>query len=163
MFKFYIYHSDKIALSRKAEEDWPQCGRPTCGTGCKAAVDYEYSPRPARVDPPIPRGAFIHFLNNPGHAGSKVFHRDALPKRDNQLALGPDEHLREGWCLAFIERLSWTKIAAVEGIIAVGSLVFAVAWIESHGSGSISDAFAPSCWMLALGAIVLTLMYHHEQ
>jgi hypothetical protein len=105
----------------------------------------------------------MHFLENPDHAGSKMFHRDTVPKRDNFLSLGPNDHLREGWCLAFIETMSWARIAAIEGVIGVGSLVFAIAWTETHGSGSISDAFAPSCWMLALGAIVLTLMYHHEQ
>ncbi|KAL2839298.1 hypothetical protein BJX68DRAFT_272173 [Aspergillus pseudodeflectus] len=161
--QFYIYHSDKIALNCKAEEDWPQCGRASCETGCKLAVDYEYSPRPAHVDPPIPRQALMHFLENPDHAGSKLFHRDTVPKRDNFLSLGPNDHLREGWCLAFIETLSWARIAAIEGIIGVGSLIFAIGWTETHGSGSISDAFAPSCWMLALGAIILTLMYHHEQ
>ncbi|KAL2869718.1 uncharacterized protein BJX67DRAFT_320342 [Aspergillus lucknowensis] len=161
--QFYIYHSDKIALNRKAEEDWPQCGRASCETGCKLAVDYEYSPRPAHVDPPIPREALIHFLENPDHAGSKMFHHDIVPKRGSFLSLGPNEHLREGWCLAFIETLSWAKIAAIEGVIGLGSLIFAVAWTETHGSGSISDAFAPSCWILALGAIVLTLIYYHEQ
>ncbi|KAL2835563.1 hypothetical protein BJY01DRAFT_252526 [Aspergillus pseudoustus] len=153
----------KSHSSRKAEEDWPQCGCPTCEKACKQAIDYEYSPRPAHVDPPIPRQALMHFLEYPDHAGSKTFYREALPKREHFLSLGPNEHLREGWYLAFIEAASWPKIAAIEGLIAIGSLVFSMAWIEIHGTGSISDAFAPSCWMRALGAIILTLIYHHEQ
>lgn len=159
LLQFHIYHSDRIALSTKTEEDWPQCGRSACKTGCSRADGYEYFPCPATTDPPIPQNALNHFLQYPAHAGSKAFQRNIIPKRENHLILGPDEFLREGWCLVFKETLSWRKVVAIQGANAAGSLAFALVWAKRHGDGSISDAFAPASWMLALGTIILTLIY----
>lgn len=55
--------------------------------------------------------------------------------------------------------MSWEKIAWVEAVIGAGSLAFAVWWSDEH---SVQDAFAPSAWILAAGAIVMTLMYRYE-
>ncbi|KAL5336925.1 hypothetical protein BJX70DRAFT_400104 [Aspergillus crustosus] len=126
--QLYIFHSNKIALSPQPDEDWPQCGRPTCATTCSRALDYEYVLCPARIDPPIPCEALMHFLENPDHAGSKLLHRDAMPKRAGYLALGPDQHL-QGWGLLFAETVAWGKVAVIEGVIAVASLGFAGVWM----------------------------------
>jgi hypothetical protein len=103
----------------------------------------------------------MHFYHNPTHAGSKKFHIEAMPKRTKQLLLHPEERSCDGWGLVFRETISWGTIAAVEGIIAMASLVFAVCWSTTHG-GNIQDAFTPSSWMLAMGAIVMTVIYHAE-
>jgi hypothetical protein len=102
----------------------------------------------------------MHFFRNPSHAGSKKFHYNTVPKRKDALVLG-DAGLRPGWALVFQEKISWEKIAVVEGMIGVSSLVFAIVWSKTH-DGNVQDAFAPSAWMLAAGAIVMTLMYRYE-
>jgi hypothetical protein len=104
----------------------------------------------------------MHFYYHPTHAGTKTFHRAAMPKRRNRLSIRPDENLCTGWGLVFVERISWLKVAVVEGVIGIVSLIFAACWSRSHGR-NISDAFAPSSWMVGLGAIILTLIYHVEQ
>lgn len=155
----HLYHSDRIAIDSKAAEDWPRCGRRSCATGCQHATEYVYSPYPARMDPPIPRQALKHFFEYPSHAGTKTFHYQIVPKREETLTLGPEDSYKAGWGFVFQETVSWEKIAWVEGVIGLGSLAFAVGWSEKH---SIQDAFAPSAWMLAAGAIIMTLMYQYE-
>jgi hypothetical protein len=141
-------------------EDWPRCGRSACDTGCKDAIDYDYSPNPANLDPPIPRQAMMHFFHNPSHAGSKTFHYNTVPKRRSELILG-DVSLKPGWALVFQEKISWEKIAVVEAVIGLSSLAFAIGWSKTH-NGNVQDAFAPSAWMLAAGAIIMTLVYRYE-
>ncbi|KAJ9642803.1 hypothetical protein H2199_004324, partial [Coniosporium tulheliwenetii] len=94
----------------------------------------------------------MHFFHKPSHAGTKTFHRAVMPKLNYRLQLGPDDYLREGWGLVFREGVSWTRVAVIEGLIGVLSLSFAVAWSRTHG-GNVQDAFAPSLWLLALGAV----------
>jgi hypothetical protein len=103
----------------------------------------------------------MHFYHNPTHASSKKFHIKAMPKRTNQLLLRPEERSCDGWGLVFREAISWGTIAAVEGVIGVVSLVFAICWSTTHG-GNIQDAFTPSSWMLAMGVIVMTVIYNAE-
>ncbi|KAJ9633970.1 hypothetical protein H2199_009169 [Coniosporium tulheliwenetii] len=160
--QFHIYHSDRVAISAHQGEDWPTCERPHCTTGCSHAVEYSYAPAPAPLDPPIPRAAMMHFFHNPSHAGTKTFHRASMPKRKDRLKLRPNDNIREGWGLVFKERVCWTKVAVTEGLIGMVSLIFAVTWSKTHG-GNVQDAFAPSSWLLALGAVVLTLIYQYEQ
>jgi len=100
----------------------------------------------------------MHFYYHPTHAGSKDLLRRTMPKRSTKLDLGPGNHIMEGWGLLYKETLSWSKIALMQGIIGLCSLVFAATWSILHG-GDIQDAFAPSAWMLAVGAGFLTLIH----
>jgi len=108
------------------------------------------------MEPPIPRGAMMHFYYHPTHAGSKGFLRQTIPKRSTKLDLGPDNHIMDGWGLLYKETLSWSKITVIQSVICLCSLVFAAIWSVFH-SGNIQDAFAPSAWMLAVGTSLLTL------
>lgn len=104
----------------------------------------------------------MHFYHYPSHAGTKTFHRSRLPKRTEYLSLGADESIQDGWGLVFQERISWERVAIIEGIVGIASFIFAVIWAKSH-DGNVSDAFAPSSWIVGLGAIVLTLVYQRQQ
>jgi hypothetical protein len=158
--RFHLYHSDCVAINPNELEDWPRCARPGCASDCNEAIEYDYSPSPATLDPPIPRQAFMHFIHNPSHAGTKKFHYNIIPKRKHPLNLGSGECYKPGWGLEFKETVNWWLVAVVEGVIALALLGFAVVWRKN--GGNVPDAFAPSCWMLAVGGIILTVLYHWE-
>lgn len=103
----------------------------------------------------------MHFFSRPTAAGTKTFCYNTIPKRKESLVLGPDDSLRAGWALVFVDRISWFKIAIIESVFLFTSFIFAGVWSETH-ERNISDAFAPSACILAAGNIVMTLLYHYE-
>jgi len=159
--QFHIYHTDRAAISTHNGEDWPQCHRDFCRTGCASANGYKYSPHPSQLDPPIPREAMMHFFKNPSHAGTKTFQRATMPKHHGSLKLRADENLCTGWGFVFIERISWMKVAVIEAAIGIISLIFVVSYGSSH-NGSLLEAFGPSAWMMSIGAVILTLLSNIE-
>jgi hypothetical protein len=147
-----------VDIKDDGKEEIPSCGQPKgCHENCPPEFhgngEYWYEPSPAKLDPPIPRNAMMHFYHSPQEAGTTRLFLDSLPKRNECLQLGTGNAYKIGWGLSYKEEISWPMIITVEGVIGA----FSLAWFMAH-TKDLTVASPPTVLVMAFGTIILTLM-----
>lgn len=153
--KFYLYHSNHIDIADREKEEVPICEQ-RCASGCgMGCLGYWYMPPRAKMIPPIPRKAMLHFLESPDCLGTKKYNRAALPKRRDTLKLG-ELHLREGWGLRFKEKVWSLPIVTVHLLSIISAIVVTVCWTVFHEKGI--GSLVPGVFILLIGQSIAALL-----
>jgi hypothetical protein len=104
----------------------------------------------------VPRQTLRHLLHHPEKFGNKRLNRDALPRRQETLVLGPSLQFIGGWGLHFVEKVWDTPIRIAHfGSIGLGILCLIV-WSCTKEPQLGTVLSAPVA--LGLGQSIVTLM-----
>ncbi|KUJ18597.1 uncharacterized protein LY89DRAFT_667676 [Mollisia scopiformis] len=114
--------------------------------------DYSFA---ADTNPPVPRTALQHFIENPSHAPKHPRHRPRIPKKaSGPLLLNKDLDLLPGYGIYIQERICWKKLVLIETAFATACIIFAVVWCIVK-QGGIQDGFAIAGTGIAYATIFL--------
>jgi hypothetical protein len=104
-----------------------------------SSEDYSYT---ADTNPPVLRTTLRHFIEHPSHAPKHPHHRPRVPKKvRGPLLLDKSLTPREGYGLYIQERICWSKVFAIEAVLATACIIFAIVWCTKY-RGGIQDGFA---------------------
>jgi hypothetical protein len=117
-----------------------------------SSEDYSYT---ADTNPPVLRTALRHFIEHPSHAPKHPHHRPRIPKKVREpLLLDKSLTPREGYGLYIQERICWSKVFAIEAVLATACMIFAIVWCIKY-RGGIQDGFAIAGTGIAYATILL--------
>jgi hypothetical protein len=109
----------------------------------------------ANTNPPVPRTALQHFIENPSHAAKQPRHRPRIPKKvRGPLLLDTRVDSLEGYGIYIQERICWKKVFLIEAVFATACMIFAVVWCIRN-EGGIQDGFAIAGTGIAYATILL--------
>jgi hypothetical protein len=114
--------------------------------------DYSFT---ANTNPPVPRTALRHFIENPSHAAKEPRHRPRIPKKvDVSLLIEKNLDLLEGYGIYIQERICWKNVFLIEAVFSTACMIFAVVWCVEN-QGGIQDGFTIAGTGIAYATILL--------